>query len=283
MKRLLLALPFALAACDGSMTAPSKSVALAGHPSFVISPTGTCTFTPSGPSTNTLAADCTTSTSIIIPDGETLDGAGHTITAVDPPDGHFLGAVVTNGGGVANVTNVTITASGLANVCDADADRLRGILLDGASGSITNNTVTGVRQGHSGCQEGNAIEVRNAPFDNTGPDLSVSITGNSVTNYQKNGITANGSVAATITDNTVVGDGPIDYIAQNGIQVGFGATAIVEDNTVSGNDYTPASDVACGVLLFQADGVRISRNRLFDNERNLCNFGKGGGKFNPAP
>lgn len=270
------------ACADQNMTDQSSAKdQSSGAPSFVIAPTGTCTFTASG-TTSLLVADCSTSTSIIIPNGETLDGQGHTITAVDPTGGHFLGPVVTNGGAVANVTNVTIAASGLADICDGGNDRLRGILLDGASGSITNNTVTGLRQGPSGCQEGNSIEVRNAPFDASGTaDLLVTISGNDVTDYQKTGILANGSVAATITGNTVTGAGPVGYIAQNGIQVGFGATAVVKDNTVSGNSYT-GPDVACGLLLFQGDGVKASSNNLFDNERNLCNFGKGGGKFNPT-
>jgi hypothetical protein len=240
-----------------------------------------CAFTTAG-TTMTLVADCTTSETILIPDGFTLDGADHTITAVDPEaPGHFLGAVVRNGGASAIVTNLTVTASGLTDACDEGDDRLRGILLDGASGSITNNTVTGVRQGPSGCQEGNSIEVRNAPFDAAGTDLGVTISGNVVSSYQKTGILANGSVAATITGNTITGAGPVGYIAQNGVQVGFGATAVVKDNTVSGNSYTGA-DVACGILLFQADGVKASSNNLFSNERDMCNFGKGGGKFNPS-
>jgi hypothetical protein len=244
--------------------------------------TGTpCAFTTAN-STMTLVADCTTSESILIPSGFTLDGAHHTITAVDPPaPDHFLGAVVKNGGTSASVINLTVTASGLADACDAGDDRLRGILLDGAGGSINNNTVTGVRQGASGCQEGNSIEVRNAPFATGGTDRIVTISGNVVSSYQKTGILANGSVAATITGNTVTGAGPVGYIAQNGIQVGFGATATVKNNTVSGNSYT-GPDVACGLLLFQADGVKTSSNNLFSNERDLCNFGKGGGKFNPS-
>ncbi len=241
-----------------------------------------CTFTTAS-NTMTLDADCQTTVTIPVPNGITLNGAGHTIMAVDPAGGHFLGAVVKNGGAAANVTNLHLTASGLADVCDGGDDRLRGILFDGANGSITNNTVAGVRQGLSGCQEGTAIEVRNAPFDNTGSDKNVTISGNSVSNYQKNGITANGSVAATISGNVIVGDGPITYIAQNGIQVGFGATATVKSNTVSGNNYTPASDIACGILLFQADGVKSSSNTLFANERDNCNYGKGGGSFKPTP
>lgn len=241
-----------------------------------------CVFSTSG-TTMTLVDDCTTDHTIVVPDGFTLDGDGHAITAVDPSGGHFVGGVVANGGSVANVTDVEITAAGLADVCDGAADRLRGILFDGAGGSITGTTVHGVRQGSSGCQEGNAIEVRNldASGNPASTPVTVAIADNTVTGYQKNGITANGAVNAEITGNTVTGDGPVDYIAQNGIQVGFGATALVEGNTVSANDYTPESFVACGLLLFEANGVKQRKNDVFANERNLCNFGRGGGQFNP--
>ena len=37
------------------------------------------------------------------------------------------------------------------------------------------------------------------------------------------------------------------------------------------------------LLYFDADGVRASENFFHGNERNLCNFGKGGGTFNPNP
>lgn len=245
----------------------------------------TCSFTTVG-ATMTLNADCTTDSTIFVPNGFTLDGSGYTITAVDPIGGHFVGGVVENAGAVAHVTNLTVTALGLANVCDEGDDRLRGILFDGASGSIVDNAVTDVNQGPSGCQEGNAIEVRNAPFDSTGTDDKVVlISGNTVSGYIKNGITANGSVAAMILNNTVVGAGPVGVplAAQNGIQIAFGATATVQDNNVSGNNYTPKSFVACGILYFDADGVRASRNFANDNERNYCNFGKGSGQFNPSP
>lgn len=246
----------------------------------------TCAFTFSG-TTMTLVADCTTDQTLFVPDGVTLDGADHKITAVDPAGGHFLGAVVRNGGTVAHVTNVTITALNLANACDPPGNppanlpdnRLRGILFDDAAGSIVNTTVTGVRQGLSGCQEGNAIEVRN--FEQNPTTRNVTISGNTVSDYQKNGITVNGAVLADVTNNSVTGDGPIDYIAQNGIQVAFGASATVSGNSVSGNDYTPASWLACGVLYYDATGVRAFRNHYANNERNVCNFGKGGGNTRP--
>lgn len=230
-----------------------------------------------------LTADCTTDHTLLVPDGWTLDGEGHTITAVDPAGDHFRGAVVANAGSEAHVTDVRVTADGLANVCDDGDDRLRGILLNGAGGSITSTRVIGVNQGPSGCQEGNAIEARNDPFDASGTDVEVVITDNLAAGYIKNGITVNGSVAATVTGNVVIGSGPVGVplAAQNGIQVGYGATAYVRDNVVSGNDYTPDSYQACGLLLYVADGVRASRNSYSDNESNVCNYGKGTGRFDP--
>lgn len=232
--------------------------------------------------TLTLLADCVTDETLLVPDGWTLDGDGYAITAVDPAGGHFKGAVVRNAGAVAHVRDLGVTVSGLADACDAGDDRLRGILFEGAAGSITGNTVTGIRQGAtSGCQEGNAIEARNAPFDASGSDVAVTIADNLVSGYQKTGIVANGSVVATIRDNQVTGDGPVTYIAQNGIQVGFGGRAVVEGNSVTGNDYPPASWVACGILLFEADGVKTRRNAADGNERDFCNYGRGGGNVAP--
>ena len=227
-------------------------------------------------STRTLLNDCETSHSVLVPDGWTLDGAGHSITAVDPSGGHFTGAVVRNAGLVANVRNLTVTADDLADVCDAGDDRLRGIMLDGAAGSIVGNHVLGINQGDSGCQEGNAIEVRNAPFDTTGVDKVVTVSDNEVSDYQKGGIVANGSVRVTIVRNTVQGVGPVDYIAQNGIQIAFGATGLVESNSMTNNFYT-GPDVACGLLFFEADGAKQKRNTFAGNEKDVCNFGRGGG------
>ena len=246
---------------------------------------GACAVLTTAPMTLTLQDDCTTEVTIRVPNGWTFDGNGFSITGVEPAGGHFLGAVIQGEAGAAAVTikNLTVTVSGLTNnFCDEGTARLRGILFDGVGGSITNNTVIGIKQGtNSGCQEGNGIEVRNEPFSTLGPDKAVTITGNTVTDYQKGGIVVNGSVVATIRSNTVVGAGPINYIAQNGIQVGFGATATVRLNSSSRNNYTPKDTLACGFLIYQADGVNASSNNWFNNERNQCNFGKGG-TFKPS-
>jgi hypothetical protein len=231
----------------------------------------TCTFTTSG-TTMTLNGNCTTDASITVPNGFTLDGAGYTITAVDPPAGHFVGGVIQNGGATANVTNVVITASGLSDICDGGANRLRGILFDTASGSISGVQVVNLNQGASGCQEGNAIEVRN--FTPSAATSRVRIDSNTAKNYQKTGIIANGNVDATITDNAVDGGGPVGYIARNGIQVGFGATGMVKRNTVTGNSYTGPGAIACGVLVFSDQsagdplsvGAQVMQNTISEND-----------------
>ncbi len=258
-----------------SLMGPSNDgvLGIAGSRTFALSKAATtaCTFTVSG-TTMTLDGDCTTDTTILVPDGFTLNGAGHTITAIDPSLGHFVGGVVSNGGAAANVKNLTITTSGLVNVCDAGANRLRGILYDGASGAVTNNTVLNINQGASGCQEGNGIEVRN--FGSSPVRNRLRIENNTVLNYQKTGIVANGNVDANITDNVVGGAGPVGYIAQNGIQVGFGATASVMRNQVSGNSYTGSSTVSGGILVvggpfYGGDfcvGVQIVQNTGMNND-----------------
>lgn len=199
-----------------------------------------------------LDADCTTDETIFVMDGYTLDGQGFEITAVDPGGGHFLGGVVENEGAVAHVIDLVVSASGLSNSCDGGGDRLRGIMFEGASGSIRHSTVVGINQGASGCQEGNAIEIRNAPFDGTGVDpVFVEMEHNFVDSYQKGGIIANGNVHVSIHNNVVGASATQQNLAANAVQLGFGAEGIVELNQIAGNQWLGASNFsATAVLLF---------------------------------
>jgi hypothetical protein len=255
-KRLLLLTGLILGlAVFGSAVAPANAAT-------------TCTFTTSG-TTMQLNSDCTTDATILVPNGFTLNGRNHTITGVDPPGDHFRGAVVSNGGTIANVTRLGVTMSGLANVCDAGADRIRGIMFDGASGRISKNTVTNINQGQSGCQEGNDIEVRNAPFDGTHPATkTVRVDDNTVLDYQKTGIVANGDVSVDISHNDV-GAGFVDshLIAANSIQLGFGALGTIEHNKIDGNQWCGSSDdAATAILLFdQGTGAVVSHNDISGN------------------
>jgi hypothetical protein len=95
---------------------------------------------------------------------------------------------------------------------------------------------------------------------------------NTISNYQKGGIVVNGDGAsAQIVDNTVTGQGPVDYIAQNGIQIGYGATGSIVGNTVSGNSYTGTSGgiILVGGPCYAGDyvtNVSISRNTVTNND-----------------
>jgi parallel beta-helix repeat protein len=122
--------------------------------------------------------------------------------------------------------------------------------------------VRNINQGSSGCQEGNAIEVRNAPFDGTHPNTkNVTIEDNEASNYQKTGILANGDVSVKIEENKVTGLGPVNFIAQNGIQLGFGAKGSVQENIISGNVYTPQTTASAGILLFDpSNGISVKEN-----------------------
>ncbi|MDP2676951.1 MAG: right-handed parallel beta-helix repeat-containing protein [bacterium] len=228
--------------------------------------TTTCQFTTSGDIVS-LTGDCMTDETIFVPDGMTLDCGGNEIIGVDPMVGAFTGAVIQNGGTTAHVRQCIVSAVDLQNACKGGDDRLRGIMFEGASGSITQNVVGGINKGASGCQEGNAIEVRNAPFDGTHPNTqSVEVAHNQVTNWQKTGIVCNGDVDCDIHHNAVGASATQLNLAANGIQMGFGATGIIEHNYVEGNQWLGASDFgATAILLFSVDSVIVSQNNIRGN------------------
>lgn len=242
------------------------AVGLFGTASMLAQAATTCTFTTVG-TTEFLDADCTTDETIFVTDGFTLDGQGNAITAMDPGGGHFLGGVVENGGAVAHVTRLVVTTSGLANVCDGGEDRLRGIMFDGASGSITHNTVEDINQGASGCQEGNAIEARKGPFDGTHPATeTVEIAHNVLQDWQKTGIVCNGDVDCYIHHNMIGESFTQNDLAANSVQIGFGAFGMVELNHIAGNQWLGTSNFAASaVLLFAHDITTVRRNNIGGN------------------
>jgi len=63
--------------------------------------------------------------------------------------------------------------------------------------------------------------------------------------------------------------------------VSYGASGTVTGNTVTNNDYTPKAWTACGILFYQATGVKQSANKFAGNESNICNVGRGGGNARP--
>jgi Right handed beta helix region len=170
----------------------------------------------------------------------------------------------------ANVTISHLAVDGANDgMTDCSIDPI-GIYYQNASGTITDNAVRNVLlpTALQGCQDGLAINVES----NAGA-LPVTISNNSVRNYDKNGITAsgpnNGSAGPNVkvTGNTVIGLGATTVTAQNGIQIGYGATATVTSNYVVDDIYiNPPACSPCygasGILIYGSAGVTVSTNTV---------------------
>jgi hypothetical protein len=157
-----------------------------------------------------------------------------------------------------------------------------GIVANGVTLNVNTTTVRNIGEvPFNGSQHGVAIYYTAS---------SGTISSNTVSLYQKGGIEVRDGGSVTINYNTVTGEGPITYIAQNGIQVSFGTSARLFSNNVSLNNYSPPKVTACGLLIYKAGGVSgLSKtglsyikadNNFHNNETDICNFGKGGG-FSP--
>lgn len=126
----------------------------------------------------------------------------------------------------------------------------------------------------NGTQHGVAIYYRS--FD-LGGSVSGKVSGNIVSSYQKGGITANGNVAIDVINNTVTGNGIVNYIAQNGIQFGWGAKGQITNNAVSDHSYSGANFASDGGILLvggpcygstgaYTSNVQIIKNILTNND-----------------
>jgi hypothetical protein len=136
-------------------------------------------------------------------------------------------------------------ARGDVNQANVHGANYFGIVNNGAEVDIRNSTISDIgEKPFNGTQHGVAI------YFAFGSNAKGNIQGNFIWNYQKGGIVVNGPTAtANIQQNTVIGQGPINYIAQNGIQAGYGATTQIQQNLVVGNSYTGANLAASGGII----------------------------------
>jgi hypothetical protein len=211
-----------------------------------------------------LTNNCTTTATIYVPQGRTLNGQWYQITAIDPVGSHFVGAVVQNAPGATqvNIRSLRITASGLQNNCTGI---LVGIRLYEASGIIENNRISDLNQANSGCQRGNSIDVTT---DIPGATLrTVTIRGNTILNFMKTGIRVNGNVRADVRNNVIGASANQAVLAANSIQISRGATGIVQLNQVAGNSWTGDNIYfATAILLFEsAPGLIVRNNGIQGN------------------
>jgi hypothetical protein len=170
------------------------------------------------------------------------------------------------------------------SVADISGAQQYGVFVDGGKGDVhvdvTNSSIHNIGDTPpDGVQRG--VGVYYYGYGTPGA-VSGNVDTNDVYQYQKGGIVVNGSNAAvSVTNNTVAGLGPVNFIAQNGVQFGYGATGVVSGNQISDNNYTGCSNqdaaqtgcvpyVSAGLLLYDVNPSQITRSKNLyrDDQRN---------------
>lgn len=176
--------------------------------------------------------------------------------------------------GTVSITGLKLEARWPEGTCN---DSLYGILVaGGATLKATNVTIDGAGAFPiNGCQGGVGIQVG---MDWTTPVQvgHATLKGDTIENYQKNGMTIEGNGStANIGTTTVTGAGATNQIAQNGIQVSGEGVAKIKASKISGNECDHA---ACGSegfsqtqstgLLFYgaAPGSNVSSSTISGND-----------------
>jgi LPXTG-motif cell wall-anchored protein len=255
--------------------------------------TTVCTTTTAG-TVITLTANCTTTEALTVPNGFTLNGANHTITATNPPAPAttYSGAVVTNAAGAAsmNIENLTVTgpATGFpfplpqpscltSGGPNGGFPGLFGIFFNDAGGTVNNVKVMNIFQtntapGSPACNTGHAIRADSVAA------RTVTITNTTVSGYQKAGMFASGNMTMNVSASTI---GPPSFvpfsIAQNGVQwtntstnstPPVGASGSIKNSTINGSSFVstkpvdPASGSSTAVLLFGSRNVTVDHNTI---------------------
>jgi serralysin len=164
---------------------------------------------------------------------------------------HRLGNVTLDGididGAGAGITVDENDGAGQAN--------FYGVFYRNSSGGLTDVDVAHIRDATlSGAQRGVGVGTDNATL------LAFSMTGGSITDFQKNATVFNGA-NLTISGVTITGAGATAAIAQNGIQV-TNSTGTISGNTISGFGYTGGGTLATGVLGFGNTNLNITGNTI---------------------
>jgi len=192
-------------------------------------------------------------------------GEGEDSTIIRAP-GSLTGAqaiVTVSGMGVSvEMSNLTVKGPGPTNCGSIYA----GVYITGgANADLHDMAVNSIRDAVlSGCQNGRAIYIGGASVG------TATITNVEVRDYQKSGIFVNNAGSwATIEDSYVAGDGATNVIAQNGITAYNGGGIEVTNTDVVSNSYFPDTNIAAGILLYDADSESVihdSGNYITENE-----------------
>jgi hypothetical protein len=227
-------------------------------------------------------ASGTSAQAIIVPPA---GGVVANTTSVEPGGGPIAAQVLVQNGATVTISGVTVDGAG--NGITGCAPDIIGIYYQNASGAVRSSLVRNQVLDSPdliGCQSGEGIFVETG----NGGTASVVIQGNYVENYQKNGVTANGAGAtATVSNNTIQGQGPTTGAAENSIQLAFGATGTVTGNKVGGDIWAPdtitdTGDAAAGILIYDSPGVAIKSNIVDSTQFGIAVVADGQGSADGA-
>ncbi|MHB8628131.1 MAG: right-handed parallel beta-helix repeat-containing protein [Aggregatilineales bacterium] len=195
----------------------------------------------------------------------TLQGAGTGSTTIQAPSvlaSDSLGrkvVVEVNGGAVVTINGFTIAGPGPGACGSIDYGVY---VIGGANLTFQHNVVHSIRDSSlSGCQTGFGLRIGSKALAQTGSGL---VDNNNFYDNQKGAIVIDGpGVTATVSNNTVTGNGDTPVTTQNGIEVSRGAVTTVSHNTVSGfaftgMQYAPAE----AILVYNAGNTTVTNNTI---------------------
>ncbi len=197
-----------------------------------------CAFVTAG-AVMTLQASCTTTATIEVPDGATLEGDGKTIRLAGGASGFLFGGVANVPGAASfTVQNLTVDGSGLSRPCDAP--RVVGIGCSAAECELENVTVENL------CAP--AVSAGGGPLGQSLAVLGSAFRNNTVS--QDGAIALFAPVEATITDS-----------AFSGIPNGYGVLAAAGGVTATVADST-FEDVRIAAEVRGESNFTISGNQM---------------------
>jgi Ca2+-binding RTX toxin-like protein len=159
---------------------------------------------------------------------------------------------------------IDIDGAGAGNTVDENDGpgqaNFYGIFYRNSSGGLTDVDVAHVRDQLIGGELSGVQRGVGVGTDNATP-LSFTMTGGSISDFQKNAAVFNGA-DLNVTGVNVTGDGATATIAQNGIQA-LNSTGTISGNTITGIGYSgPGGAYSGGILAFGNTDLAITGNTI---------------------
>jgi hypothetical protein len=175
-----------------------------------------------------------------------------------------------------NVTIEGLTIDASMNTVSGCTEALAGVHFYNSSGKLLNSTISGAQLGNpQSCTTlfpGNGFGVQvDTATGQTGP-FSVSISGNSIHDFNRDGVLVNGSrITAEISGNAISGVGPSTGYNQFGVFIANGAVGHVNHNTISQGNCGSIAFLACvsvrseGVVFRSAGDTSVVDSNVISN------------------